>query len=345
MFEILVIIACLFINMLLSGAEMAFVTVSKSQLRRIKLTDKRAVLLLKLKDHPERTLSVVQIGITLVGAIAAAVGGAGAEEAMSPKLQSLFNITEESSEALAIFLVVVPITYLSVVVGELFPKTLALRYSTPLALISARYLFLFEKILSPAVTFLEASTRFLYKLLPLSHAKHEGPEQQEIHIDELPMQTKQYVVNIVSASNKVARDAMIPWSQVDYLQSHQSMQEVESKIIESRHTRLPVLKEGEVVGIINTKEFMAIRAEEGWDSIIRTALKFKQFEPLFKILVKMQESRSHLAIIYEQSSIVGILTLEDIVEEVIGDVFDEDDDGYLKKLLASRAHRTPLIKK
>ncbi len=113
MTELIVVLACLSLNMLLSGSEMAFVTVNRQQLRRIAPGNRSARLLLKLKENPERTLSVIQIGITLVGAIAAAVGGAGAEEAFGPFLMERFQVTEQTAEAIAIVMVVVPLSYLS----------------------------------------------------------------------------------------------------------------------------------------------------------------------------------------------------------------------------------------
>lgn len=106
MAELLVVLVCLFLNMLLSGAEMAFVTVRKAQLQRLTPQDKRARLLLQLKANPERTLSVIQIGITLVGAIAAAVGGAGAEEALSPMLAETFALSKNTADAASIAMVV-----------------------------------------------------------------------------------------------------------------------------------------------------------------------------------------------------------------------------------------------
>ncbi|MEN0058304.1 MAG: hemolysin family protein [Bdellovibrio sp.] len=343
MTELLIIVLCLFLNMLLSGSEMAFVTVSKQQLKRLATTHKSARIILKLKENPERTLSVIQIGITLVGAVAAAVGGAGAEEAFSPYLMEKFKITEATAEALAIALVVLPISYLSVVIGELVPKTLALRNPLNIALWAAQGLRIGDKLLSPAVTILEKSTHLMLKVFSLGSGKDAHPEHHDIAIEDLPQQTKQYVVNIVSADKKAARDVMLPWKEVIYVRRTDSLEDVETIIMNSRHTRLPVLDGEDVIGLINTKEFLTARRYENtdWQGFIRPILKFKSFEPLFKILLKMQEQKSHLAVIYERTNYAGIVTMEDIFEEIIGDVFDEDDDGLMKKILASKSRRRP----
>lgn len=342
MTEFFIVILCLFINMLLSGSEMAFVTVNRQQLKRLANESRRARILLKLKENPERTLSVIQIGITLVGAIAAAVGGAGAEEALSPYLIKTFSLSEETAEFLSITLVVLPISYFSVVIGELFPKTIALRHPLTIALWTSQGLQLGEKLLSPAVTILEKSTNLLVHLTSFNAQKKSTADHHDIALEDLPQQAKQYVVNIVSADKKVAREIMLPWKEVIYIRKQDTHDDVETIILNSRHTRLPVLDEDEVIGIINTKEFLALRGTTEWQSLIRPILKFKAFEPLFKILLKMQEQKSHMAVIYDQNKFVGLVTMEDIFEEIIGDVFDEDDDGLIKKILAAKSKRRPI---
>lgn len=343
MTELIVVAACLFVNMLLSGSEMAFVTVNRQQLKRLAPTNKNARRLLRLKENPERTLSVIQIGITLVGAIAAAVGGAGAEEALSPWLMDTLALSEQTAEAVAIAMVVLPISYLSVVVGELVPKTLALRNPLAIALFSAQGLYFGEKVLSPAVSILEWSTNIVLRLFTFGKF-HGAPKEPHIEIEDLPQQTKQYVVNLVSADKKTAREIMLPWKDVIFVRKTDSVEDVETIIMNSRHTRLPVLDGEEVIGLINTKEFLAARryGEADWQSVIRPVLRFKAFEPLFRILLKMQESKSHMSIIYEQQNPAGMVTMENIFEEIIGDVFDEDDDGLMKKILASKSRRRPL---
>lgn len=338
--EILIVLVCLGFNMMLSGAEMAFVTVSKHQLKS-QIKNRNARILLKMKQNPERVLSVVQIGITLVGAIAAAVGGAGAEEMLAPILADKFALQKSTSEGLSIVLVVLPITYLSVVVGELVPKTIAIRNPLQISLIAAVPLKIGEVLLSPIVSILEASTNFFLKIFRF-HNRSEKVSLPEIEMETLDHQTQQYVHNIVGANKRTAREIMIPWSEAVLVRRDESITEVEQKYWSSRHTRLPVVDEmGGIVGLINTKELLtALRfGKTEWSDLIRPILKFKGAEPLFRMVQKMQQNRTHLAVIYERMDIAGILTLEDIIEEVIGDVFDEDDDELLKKMLASKFTR------
>ncbi|MEW6057102.1 MAG: CNNM domain-containing protein [Bdellovibrionota bacterium] len=337
--EIIVIIVCLLLNALLAGAEMAFVTIPKPRLRdlsRNKNIDAQRIL--KLRENPERTLSVIQIGITLVGALAAAVGGAGAEESISPILQARFDLQENTAEFLSIVLIVIPLTYFSVVIGELVPKTLALRNPVGIALKSARWLTLFERIFAPVISSLEWSTKtFLKVFFKRAKIDPQLTQPDTVELDQLSQQARQYVINLVNVEKKRVKDVSLAWEQVTAVNGEQSVLEVEKVIITSGHTRLPVLSEGKLAGIINTKEFMSLRAagREDWTSIVRSVVQVREGDPLLKALRMMQEKRSHLSIVYAGNNLAGIVTMEDILEEIIGDILDEDDDGALRRILST----------
>src|SRR4029078_6372852 len=126
MIELAVVVLCLLTNALIAGAEMAFVAVSRPSLRElVRQGQKRAEILLRLREHPERTLAVMHIGLTLVGALAGAVGGAGAEEQLSPLFEKL-GVSESTADTLAIAVVVIPLTYFPVVLGESIHRNHAL---------------------------------------------------------------------------------------------------------------------------------------------------------------------------------------------------------------------------
>jgi len=339
MIEIIVIAACLVLNALLSGTEMAFVTVQRPRLRELARSGNPAAQkILSFRENPERTLSIIQIGITLVGALAAAIGGAGAEESLQPIFQGKLGLSEPVSEALSVLSVVIPITYLSVVGGELVPKALALRDPQAIVLRAAKWLVLFDRMFAPIVSALEWSTKKFLQLF-FGWAQH-GPAPSEsaaVELDLLSHQARQYVLNLVDIEKKRVKDVMLPWEQVIAVRVDQSPEEVENTVLSSGHTRLPVLKDDAVVGIINTKEFMALRRSglEDWQSIVRPVVQVQESDPILRALRLMQEKRSHLSIVFSQNRRVGIVTIEDILEEIIGDVFDEDDDGTLRRILST----------
>lgn len=341
MLALFVVIVCLALNALLAGAEMAFVSVGKPQIKILASRGwKRAQTLLSLKQNPERILSVIQIGITLVGAVAAAVSGAGAEEAFGPWLQKTFKVSSETANAMAIGFVVLPLTYVNVVFGELIPKTLSIRHPLRIALIAAPWLALFDRVLSPIVSLLENSTKFFIK-----NSEHERPVAVEgqdfVELENLKLKTKEYVINMIHAEKKRAQDVMIPWADTRFVTKELTAAEIEKEILKTGHTRLPVKDGDDIIGLLHAKEFATLRqaGEQDWSGSIRTIIKVRALDPILEILPKMQLQRSHMAAVYDRMQLVGILTLEDIVEEIVGDIYDEDDDGRVARLLATRRKR------
>ena len=321
---------------------MAFVTVTKPQLRKLaKTASSPATRILSLRENPERTLSIIQIGITLVGMISAAVGGAGAEESFAPIFEQRFGMSERASEGLAIVLVVIPLTIFSVVLGELVPKTIALRSPLKISLLGARWILLADRLLSPLVTFLETMTKFVLKLLP-KRASEMPSAGSQIELEHLSAPTQQYIANIVETETRKVREVMVPWSAVSTISVTADRSSVASAAITSGHTRIPVVEGDSVRGLLHTKEFIALLATDApeWHGIIRPVLYLKESEYALAALRLMQSKRTNMCIIVDQNSRpIGIVTLEDIIEEVVGDLFDEDDDGRVRKILSSHARR------
>lgn len=348
MIEFIVVLVCLALNAVFSAVEMAFVSVNRVELR--KLADKgdsNASLILRLRLTPERTLSVLQIGITLVGAISAAVGGAGAEESLSPIFEQRFGISEDFAEALSILIVVIPITVASVVIGELVPKSLALKNSKKIALISAKGLFTFDKVLSPVVNLLENMTHAIVRIFQKKAARgalaEPSPtEETSISIDSLSKTHRQFVINLVNIEAKQAEDMMVDWENTVKVSVDLPVSEVLTLAVGSGHTRLPVVNEAGVpLGLLHTKEFITYigSGDTNWPSIVRPILKVAEGDDALKALKLMQEKKSHMALVYDKDTVVGIITMEDILEEIIGEIADEDDDGLIKRLLTTKSRR------
>lgn len=336
--EIIGIALCLALNAWLAGTEMAFVTVARPRLREEARKGSRAAArILALRERPERTLSVIQVGITAVGALAAAVGGAGAQESIQPVIRDALELGPSGAEALSIVLVVVPITFVSVVLGELVPKSLALRDPLQASLRAAPWLHGLDRVLSPLVSVFEWATRAVLALFRSTTSPAGKTSGESVELDTLSRQTREYVVNLVGLEKRRIRDVFLPWSDVVVVGAHQSVNEVERVIITSGHTRLPVVEGDEVVGMLNTKEFMALRASgsDAWSKVVRPILQVPEDEPLLRTLRRMQARRSHLGLVMSGEEKVGIVTMEDILEEVIGEVYDEDDDGARRQILAS----------
>ncbi len=338
--ELIVIIACLFLNALLSAFEMAFVSVPRHELRRLARTgNKDAQRLLGLRESPERTLSVIQVGITLVAVLSSAVGGAAAEESITPYLRTTLGLSENTAEFSAILLVVAPITYLSVVIGELVPKSLALRNPVRITCWGAKWLFIADHLLSPLVGFLEWSTKRVLDLRFLRTKREPVTPEAAVELDTLAQHHQQAVLNLAQIERKRVIDILVPWKEVTSVKISDGMEEVAVLILTSGHTRLPVTDDGATVGVLHTKEFLSLR-ETGakvWKSLVRPALIVQPKDSILSTLRVLQRNRSHMAIVVGPGpSCIGIVTLEDISEEIWGEIYDEDDDGRVQKILAAR---------
>lgn len=340
--ELLIITVCLAVNALFACFEMAFVTVSKGDLRNlVKSGSRSAAQLLKLRQNPERTLSVIQVGITLVGIISAAAGGAGAEEAFAPYFQNRYSISENAAEGIAIILVVLPLTFLNVIFGELIPKAVALRSPLAVSTFGVNAIAIVDRLFSPLVWFMERITKAFLRLLSKNRASAHVSQVASVDIDHLSKQTQQYVLNLVGIEQRKNEDVMVTWDSVDFVDEINSRDEVATIAIRSGHTRLPVLKEGKVIGLLHSKEFITMLASgaEEWRTIIRPIIHAQPATPALGTLRKMQEQKSHMAVVLRADSPIGIVTFEDIIEEVVGEFYDEDDDGTIQKLLSSQAQR------
>jgi putative hemolysin len=339
--EIIVISICLLLNAVFAAYEMAFVSIPRSELRSLaKSGIKDAQTLLSLRENPERTLSIIQIGITMVSAIAAAIGGAGAGDNLEPYFIQNFGMQERSAEIFAVMLVVIPITYLSVVIGELVPKTLALRNPTRIVLNGAKVLFVADRFLSPVIDILEWSTKKILKVF-FSKSKALPPHSDSapIEIDNLSPVHQKFMLNMAGIESKKIKEILLPWAQVMWVENSATIEEITQIVVGSGHTRLPVKDNGRIAGVLHAKEFIALKetGETHWQSIIRPALLVQPSDSALGVMRLLQDKKNHMAIVVQSTGErVGIVTLEDILEEIFGDIFDEDDDGRVRKVYAAK---------
>lgn len=343
MSALIIILLCLLLNAVFAAVEMAFVTVRKAELRqRAKRGEKKAQRLLALRENPERALSVIQVSITLVGAVSAAVGGAGAEENLAPFFEKNWGLTPFWADALSIVAIVLPLTYFSVVVGELVPKTVALRRPHAVLAFGGAVLTLGSRVLGPIVSVLEKSTRFIVKLLP-GHWKSLSPEEEasaDIELAGMEQHQRQYLMNLAHLETRRVRDIYVPAAQMVWVDAAEGFGEVLKKVIASGHTRLPVLENNGIVGILHSKEFLVFvdPGNTDWQQIVRPALTVGMDDDVLGVLRRLQSSRQHMALVGANNRLLGMVTIEDILEEIVGEIYDEDDDGVVRRLLTQR-HR------
>jgi putative hemolysin len=336
--ELTIIVALVLANGLFAGAEIALVAVRSTRLEELAEQGVGAAkAALALKQQPERLLATVQIGITVIGSTAAAIGGASIADMISPVFAQITWL-EIYAEELALGLVIAGVSYLSIVLGELVPKSLALRGSERYALLIARPLLALSSLVRPIVSLLTMSSNVVLRPFGdrtnFSEARYTTEEIQQL-VEEAKESGSLHpgAADIASRAlefpDLTAAEVMVPRHDVLMLQRNTPMEEVYRVLIRRPHTRVPVYEESpeEIVGYVNIKD-LATRSWEQNDMTLDDVLRPPYFVPASKaaadLLAEMQKKRVPIAmVIEEQGGLAGIVTLEDLIEELVGDIVTE----------------------
>ena len=349
--QIVIIIILTGINAFFSSAEMAIVSLNKNKLKiLIEDGNKKAILLDNLLQEPSKFLSTIQVGITLAGFFASASAATGLSQYLSSALQPL-NIPY--SNQISMILITFLLSYITLVFGELIPKRIALRNSEKIALSSIGVVVFISKLFSPFVKFLTFSTNLVLTILKMKEdnieekvSKEElrslvevGKEHGVINEAEQEM-----IENIIEFDEKIAREIMIPRTKVFLIDKNISIHELfENKEI-GKYSRIPVYENeaDNIVGVLLTKDLMMEAYKKGFDNIkVADLLQEAYFVPETKnvneLFNEMQLEKKHITILIDEyGGFSGIVTLEDLIEEVMGNIADEFDDEDLSIRQLSR---------
>lgn len=346
MTELLVIVAMIAFNSVFAGYEIALASISLSRLQSLVREGRRgAAAAVRMKQGIEASLAVVQLGITLVGAVAAATGGAGAGEMIEPKLIDA-GFSPTASEVLAIALVVAPLTVTTIILGELVPKVFALRKTEWVCLKLSPPMEWFAYSVWPAVWFLETATTGIIKLAGVGGDRKDAKSKENV-IQELRGAAEGARMSrlispreagiIVSASRLSATplsQIMLPAEFIGMLSADLPLGEALIAAHNDMHTRFPVTEEAgnpqRIFGYVNFKDIVsALRLSPRGPSLrklIRNISRFSVETSVADCLETLIRERLHIALVLDDSeTIVGLVTLEDIVEELVGEIHDEFD--------------------
>ncbi len=340
--EIFLILIFILINGFFAGSEIAVVTSRRTRIEAlINKGNKNAKTLIDLKQNPDRFLATVQIGITIVGAVASAIGGATAYKLIKPIFESLpIKYISASSEAIAIGIVVIIISYLSLIFGELVPKSIALMNPEKFGLIVAKPILLFSRISSIFVSFLTISTNFILKPLgrrAFTQRSYITEEEIKLLIKEgrdrgiFEPSEEELIHSVFEFTDISVKEVMAPTSQVEAISIDTPVDEVLRIITEERYSRYPVYSKelNNVKGVLYAKDVFRMLAKNK-EINIRKLLRAPFYVPdtmkISHLLREMQKKRMHMAIVVDEyGTVTGIVTIEDLLEEIVGEIRDEYD--------------------
>lgn len=328
------------------GTEFAILKVRMSRIDQlIAEGNKKAIIAKKVTKDLDFYLSACQLGITVTALVLGALGEPTVEKMLAPVFDYL-NFGEALSTALSYAIALSVVTFLHVVLGELMPKTIAIQYADKMTLLLAPPLYWFGQVSKPFIAILNGSARLLLKAFGVKPAGHdEVYSEEELKMivtqsyegGEINQTELSYLENIFAFDTRQLKDIMIPRSEMVMLEKQQTLEQMVAIIEEFEYTRYPVIdiskKKNDVIGFINTKEMLTdIAAGRSNDvkAFIHEIPRFKQTTAIKDVFLKMQQTRKHMAIVTDgKGVIIGLVTMEDILEEIVGDIHDEYDDDFV----------------
>lgn len=331
--EVALIVALIVFNGILAGSELAIVSARKVRLQqRAANGDAGAASALALGEQPNRFLSTVQIGITLVGILAGAFGGATVAETLDDWLAER-GIAENWAGPMAVALVVLGITYLSLIVGELVPKRLALAHPERVASTVARPMNVLSVVAAPAVAMLSLSTEAVLRVLRLNRVSDDAVTEEELRmliqqgadagvIDETEQEMAFAVLRL---GDRTIADIMTPRTEVSWIDAADGIEAILQQVAEGPHDRFPVCLRGadDVLGVVAVKElFAATRKGPVTDirAVMRPALFIPESASVLTALERFREGGPFGIVIDEYGGMAGVATLTDLIEVVVGDL-------------------------
>ena len=340
MMELLIVAALMVGNGLFAGAEIAVLSVRRTRLSEfIRRRDRRALALKSLRDQPERFLATVQICITFFGTAAAAIGGHDLALALQPKLVNA-GMAPGAAGTLAFVLVIIGISFFELVVGELVPKSLALRYSDKYSFAVARPLLMISYVARPLVWALTAASNVFLRLFgdktTFTEARLSRDELQEL-VEEaaktgsVDPRASEIASSALEFEGVTVAEVMVPRTRVVALRRNAGADEVQRVILEEGHSRMPVFDESldNIVGYVVARDVLALAWQKGLivlEDILRPAYTVAERTKALDLLREMQRRRVQMAVVTdEHGGLAGLVTIEDLVEELVGDIFSEDD--------------------
>lgn len=332
------------LNAFFASAEMAIVSLNRNKIKVLADEgDQKAQLLVELLNEPNKFLSTVQVGITLAGFFSSASAATGISQVVGGQLQGLGI---PYAQQIALVIITMILSYFTLVFGELFPKRIALKKSETIAMFAVKPILFISKLTKPFVKLLSLSTNFLIKIFGMSSDDlEEKVSREEIRslveageehgvINEIE---REMINSIFDFDDKQAEEVMTPRTEVYLIDINRPLESYINELLDEKYSRIPIY-EGDldnIIGILYMKDFLAEAYRVGFENIdIRKIMHKPYFVPerknIDQLFRDLQKSNNHMAILIDEyGGFSGIVTIEDLIEEIMGEINDEYDEDEL----------------
>jgi putative hemolysin len=339
--DILVIIVFILLSAFFAAAEIAVISIRRTRIQElIEQKNKRAVAVKELLSDPDKFFAIVQIGMTVFPAAASALSGVLAVKYLKPALEGI-PLLAKSAESVAVTIVIILVSYFTLVVGELAPKSLGLRYAEAIALLSGRILKGLLKISSLLISLLSGSTNIALRPFKDRTSFIEpriSEEEFKLMLDEgtksgvIDKVEHELIDRIFEFTDTRAKEVMIPRTDVVAIDIKTPHEQIIKIVTEEGYSRVPVYVDtiDHIVGIIYTKDLITLLENRDLivlQDIIRAAYFVPDSKKISQLMREFQQKKIHLAIVVDEfGGTQGIITMEDILEEIVGEIHDEYDE-------------------
>jgi len=344
MIQILVLIILIALNAFFAATEMAFISLNDAKVEKeAKSGNKKAKQIHKMMQEPSRFLSTIQIGITLAGFLSSAFASESFADDLAPVLNNLIPLGLSTWNTISIVLITIILSYFTLVFGELVPKRIAMKNSEKVANATVGIIRGIAIVTGPFVRFLTFSTNFISKLFGVSAQDEEVVTEEEIRMmvdvgeekGAIEEEEKELINNVFEFNDKVVSEIMIHRTEIFAVDIKSNISDILAEIDDFKYSRIPVYEESidDIKGILYTKDlikFLKKQKDGKVKSIMREAYFVSENKPINDLFKDLQKNKKHIAIVVDEyGGTSGIITMEDILEELVGNIFDEYDDVEL----------------
>ena len=345
MIELIILILLTFINAMLAMAEVAYLSVNKSKVAlHAKRGDKKAIRVQKILDNSGTVLATIQIGITFAGFFASAFAADTYADAVVAKLMFL-DIDTQILRSIVVVIITVILSYFNLVFGELFPKNIAIYHPEKITYLLAGTLNVMSKVFYPFVWILTKSTNLLCKIFKVKADSKEKITEEDIKLlilegykeGTIEKDEKNYIYNVFSFNDKKIKEIMIKKEDIIALDVDSDTKKILDTIKKSKRSRIPVYYEtlDNIIGILNIKDLLVSHANKETihlKDILREPFYVSENDIIDDVFKYMQKEQQGILIVHDEyHKVVGLVTMEDIVEEIVGEIYDEYEENNMDK--------------
>lgn len=328
----LILLGALFV-----AAEIALISLRESQIKQLAQRGRRGVRVANVANNPNRLLAALQVGVTVTGFLSAALGAEKLGVYVIPWLEDL-GLSHKSANTTSLIGVTLIIAYFSLVFGELVPKRIALYRAEEIALASATIVNVLTQLFRPVIWVLSHSTNLVLRLFGMDPKEQRSQISEEELLDlvaghaALTEEERDIVEEVFNASERQVHEVMVPRTEVDFMDASLPVGKAIALAIEKAHSRYPVVRgsSDEVIGFIHVRDLLdttLVSSNAKIAELARNIMYLPGTKAILPALTEMRNQRQHLAIVLDEyGGTDGIVTLEDLVETLIGDIRDEYDN-------------------